>query len=54
LKPALLRPQAQRDQQAEARYYRKEPGSKGAVRLVKATDAALDQIEHDPRIGKTS
>jgi toxin ParE1/3/4 len=51
LKPAILRPQAQRDRQNEVRYYRKEAGSKVAVRLVNATNAALDQIEVEPRIG---
>jgi len=51
LKPALLRPQALRDQQGEVRYYRKEGGTRVAVKLVKATNAALDQIELDPGIG---
>jgi toxin ParE1/3/4 len=51
LKPAVLRPQASRDQQGEARYYRNEAGTRVAVRLVKATNAALDQIELDPGIG---
>jgi len=51
LKPAVLRPQALRDQQDEARYYRNEAGTQVAVRLVKATNAALDQIELDPGIG---
>lgn len=51
MKPALLRPQASRDQQNEARYYRKEAGTQLAVGLVKATNAALDQIELDPGIG---
>jgi toxin ParE1/3/4 len=51
LKPAVLRPQASRDQQSEARYYRNEAGTRVAVRLVKATNAALDQIELDPGIG---
>jgi toxin ParE1/3/4 len=51
LKPALLRPQAARDQQGEARYYRNEAGARMALSLVKATDAALDQIEFDPGIG---
>ena len=51
MKPAVLRPQALRDQQGEARYYRKEGGTRVAVRLVKATNAALDQIELDPGIG---
>jgi toxin ParE1/3/4 len=51
LKPAILRPQALRDQQGEVRYYRVEAGSRVAVRAVKATNAALDQIELDPGIG---
>jgi toxin ParE1/3/4 len=51
LKPAKLRPQALRDQQGEVRYYRKEGGSRVAVKVVKATNAALDQIELDPGIG---
>ena len=51
MKPAILRPQAQRDRQSEVRYYRKEAGSKVAVRLVNATNAALDQIEVEPGIG---
>jgi len=51
LKPAVLRPQALRDQQGEVRYYRKEGGARVAVRVVKATNTALDQIELDPGIG---
>jgi toxin ParE1/3/4 len=51
LKPAILRPQAWRDREAEIRYYRKEAGSKVAVRFVGATDKALDQIELEPGIG---
>jgi toxin ParE1/3/4 len=51
LKPTVLRPQALRDQQGEARYYRGEAGTRVAVRLVKATNAALDQIELEPGIG---
>lgn len=51
MKPAVLRPQARRDRQVEVRYYRKEAGSKVAVRLVAATDAALDRIELEPGIG---
>ena len=51
MKPAVLRPQALRDQQDEARHYRKEGGTRVAVKLVKATNAALDQIELDPGIG---
>jgi len=51
LKPAKLRPQALRDQQGEVRYYRKEGGSRLAVKVVKDTNAALDQIELNPGIG---
>lgn len=51
MKPALLRPQAFRDQQDEVRYHRLQAGTRLAARLVKATNAALDQIELDPRIG---
>jgi toxin ParE1/3/4 len=51
LKPAVLRPRALRDQQSEARYYRKQAGTRVAVQLVRATNAALDQLELDPGIG---
>ena len=51
MKAAILRPQALRDREAEVRYYRKEAGSKVAVRLVGATDKALDQIELEPGMG---
>ena len=51
MKPAVLRPQALRDQQGEVRHYRKEAGNRVAVKLVNATNAALDQIELDPGIG---
>jgi toxin ParE1/3/4 len=51
LKPAILRPQAQHDRQSEVRYYRKEAGIKIAVKLVNATNAALDQIQVEPGMG---
>jgi toxin ParE1/3/4 len=51
LKPAVLRPQALRDQQVEVRYYLKEGGTRLAVRVVKATDEAVDQIELEPGMG---
>jgi toxin ParE1/3/4 len=51
LKPAVLRPQALRDQQGHVRYYRKEGGTRVAVKLATASNAALDQIEIDPGIG---
>ena len=51
MKPAILRPQALRDQQGEVRYYRKDGGARVAVKAVKATNTALDQIELDRGIG---
>lgn len=51
MKPAVLRPQARRDQQGEVRYYRKEGGTRLAVKVAKATNDALDQIELQPGIG---
>lgn len=51
MKPAVLRPQALRDQQAEARYYRREGGSRLAVRVVEAANEAVDQIELEPGLG---
>ena len=54
MKPAALRPQALRDQQGEVRYDRKEGGTRPAVRVAKATNAALDQVELDPGIGSTT
>lgn len=50
MKPAVLRPQALRDQQREVRYYRKEGGTRVAVKVANATNAALDQIELNPAI----
>lgn len=51
MKPAVLRPQALRDQQGEVRYYRKEGGTRLAVKVAKSTNEALDQIELDPGMG---
>ena len=51
MKPAILRPQALHDQQAEVRYYRHEGGARLAVRAARATNAALDQIELEPGMG---
>ena len=51
MKPAILRPQALRDQKGEVRYYRKEGGARVAVKAVKATNSVLDQIELDAGIG---
>ena len=51
MKPAVLRPQALRDQQGEVRYYRKEGGTRLAVKVAKATNEALDQVELEPGMG---
>jgi toxin ParE1/3/4 len=51
LKPALLRPQALRDQQGEVRYYREEGGPRLALQVARATQEALDRIESHPAIG---
>jgi toxin ParE1/3/4 len=51
LKPAVLRPQALRDQRGQVRHYRKEGGTRVAVKPATASNAALDQIEIDPGIG---
>jgi toxin ParE1/3/4 len=51
LKPAVLRPQALRDQRGEVRYYRKEGGTRLAVKVAKSTNEALDQIELEPGMG---
>ena len=51
MKPAVLRPQALRDQHGEVRYYRKEGGTRLAVKVAKATNEALDQVEIEPGIG---
>ena len=51
MKPAVLRPQALRDQQGEVRYYRKEGGTRLAVKVAKATNEALDQLELAPGLG---
>ena len=51
MKPAVLRPQALRDPQGEIRYYRWEGGTRVAESVVKATNAALDQIELARGIG---
>lgn len=49
--PAVLHPRALRDQQGEVWYHRKEGGTRLAVKLPNATDAAPDQIELDSGIG---
>ena len=46
-----MRPQALRDQHGEVRYYRKEGGARLAVKVVKATNEALDQVELEPGMG---
>ena len=51
MKPAVVRPQALRDQQDEVRYYRQEGGNRTAVRVANATNVALDQIERQPGMG---
>ena len=51
MKPAELRPQALRDQQGEVRYYRKEGGTRLALKVAKATNEALDQVELEPGMG---
>ena len=51
MKPAVLRPQALRDQQGEVRYYRKEGGTRLALKVAKATNEALDQVELEPGLG---
>ena len=51
MKPAVLRPQALRDQQGEVRYYRKEGGARLAVKVAKATNETLDQVELEPGMG---
>ena len=51
MKPALLRPQALRDQQGEVRHYREEGGPRLALKVVRATQEALDRIESHPAIG---
>jgi toxin ParE1/3/4 len=51
LKPAVLRPQALRDQQNEVRYYHAEAGARVAVQVARKSDAALDQIEQEPGLG---
>ena len=51
MKPALVRPQALLDQRGEVRYDRKEGGTRLAVNVAKASNAALDQIELVPGMG---
>ena len=51
MKPAVLRPQALRDQQGEVRYYRNEGGTRLAMKVAKATNEALDQVELEPGLG---
>lgn len=51
MKPAVLRPQALRDQQAEVRYYRGQGGARLAVKVAKASNKALDQLEVEPGMG---
>lgn len=51
MKPAAQRPRALRDQQGEVRYYRREGGTRLAVRAANATNDAVDQIEPEPGMG---
>ena len=51
MKPAVLRPQALRDQQGEVRHCRQEGGTRLAVKVAKATLEALDQTELQPGMG---
>ena len=51
MKPAVLRPQALRDQPDEVRYYRTEGGTRVASRVANATNSALDQLELQPGMG---
>ena len=51
MKPAVLRPQALRDQQGEVRYCRKEGGTRVAAKVANATNKALDQVELEPGVG---
>ncbi len=51
MKPAILRPQALRDQQGEVRHYRKEGGTRLAEKVARASNEALDQVELEPGMG---
>jgi len=51
VKPARLRPRASRDREIEVNCYRTEAGPDVAVRLVRASIAALDRLEANPRTG---
>lgn len=51
MRPAVLRPQARRDQQAEVRDYRHEAGPRVAVQVATATNDALNQFEREPGMG---
>ena len=51
MRPAVLRLQALRDQQGEVRYYRREGGTRSAVKVAKATSDALDKVELEAGMG---
>ena len=51
MKPAILRPQALRDQQGEVRYYREKGGTRLAVKVAKTSNEALDRVELQPGMG---
>lgn len=54
MRPAVLRPQALRDQQGEVRYDRKAGGTRLGLQAAKASHAAPDRIELEPRMGSTT
>lgn len=51
MKPAVLRPQARLDLQAEVRYYRKAAGDAVAKNLATAHQEALTTLQQQPAIG---
>lgn len=51
MKPAVLRPQARLDLQAEVRYYRKAAGEAVATKLATAHQEALTTLQQQPGIG---
>lgn len=51
MKVALLRPLAKEDRRAEVRYYREKAGQEVALRLVRQTGLALEQMQTNPGIG---
>jgi toxin ParE1/3/4 len=51
VKPYVLRPLARDDRRSEVRSYRKEAGTRVALRLVDALAEALEQISRNPGMG---